>query len=148
MGARILLVGRDAGRLERVRTELVAWTGHQGIATYRADMSSLASVREATDAILAAEPRIDVIVDNAGALFPTRSLTDEGFERTLATMVLGPFVLTSRLLPLLTRPARRPARGGDLGRAVRGPPAPRRPVLRRGRLLRARSPMPGPSVPR
>ncbi len=102
MGARLLLVGRDDGRLERVRTELVAWTGHQAIATYRADMSSLASVREAADAILADEPRIDVIVDNAGAMFPTRTLTDEGFELSLATMVLGPFVLTSRLLPLLT----------------------------------------------
>ena len=102
MGARILLVGRDAGRLERVRTELVAWTGHQGVATYLADMSSLTSVRAAADAILADEPALDVLVDNAGAMFPERALTEDGFERTLATMVLGPFVLTSRLLPLLT----------------------------------------------
>lgn len=102
MGARILLVGRDPARLERVRLELDAWTGHHSVATYRADMSSLASVREATETILAAEPRLDVIVDNAGAMFPTRALTAEGFERSLATMVLGPFVLTSRLLPLLT----------------------------------------------
>ncbi len=66
-----------------------------------ADLSSLASVREATDRILASEPRIDVIVDNAGAMFSERKDTPEGFERTVATMVLGPFVLVSRLIPRL-----------------------------------------------
>ncbi|CAN5645499.1 SDR family oxidoreductase [soil metagenome] len=96
MGARLVLVGRDAGKLERTAAELGSAT-----TTVVADMSSLASVRAAASDILAREPRIDVIIDNAGAIFAERAETDEGFERTFATMVLGPFVLVSRLLPRL-----------------------------------------------
>ena len=101
MGARLVLVGRDADRLGRTRDDLVAASGNEAIATVVADMSSLASVRSAAEAILAAESRIDVLVDNAGAMFAERALTPEGFEGTLATMVLGPFALLARLAPRL-----------------------------------------------
>lgn len=101
MGARIVLVGRDAGRLERTAAELQGETPDAPIGTIVADMSSLASVRAAADRILGGEPRIDVIVDNAGAMFAERQVTPEGFERTFATMVLGPFVLMARLMPRL-----------------------------------------------
>jgi NAD(P)-dependent dehydrogenase (short-subunit alcohol dehydrogenase family) len=101
MEARLVLVGRDQGRLDAVRDELATTTGNAAIVTAVADMSSLASVRAAADGILASEPRIDVIIDNAGAMFPDRQVTPEGHERTLATMVLGPFVLVARLLPRL-----------------------------------------------
>lgn len=110
MGARLVLVGRDADKLERTAQELAAGArgGSDGsaasatrIATIVADMSSLDSVRAAAARILEREPRIDVIVDNAGAMFATRDETPEGFERTFATMVLGPFVLIARLLPRL-----------------------------------------------
>jgi NAD(P)-dependent dehydrogenase (short-subunit alcohol dehydrogenase family) len=101
MGARLVLVGRDAGRLEKVRGELLAERPDASIATVVADMASLASVRAAADEILATQPRIDVVVDNAGVIVAQREVTDEGFERTFATMVLGPFVLVSRLLPRL-----------------------------------------------
>lgn len=101
LGARLVLVGRDEGRLAGTRDELVA--AHAGLqaALVVADMSSLASVRAAAETILATEPRIDVVVDNAGAMFPERGETPEGFERSFATMVLGPFVLVARLLPRL-----------------------------------------------
>ena len=58
------------------------------------------------------ESRLDILVDNAGAIVPERRLSPDGFELSLATMVLGPFVLTSRLLPLLRAGAAadRPAR--------------------------------------
>lgn len=101
MGARLVLVGRDAERLERSRGELAAETPGLAARTVVADMASLASVRAAATAILEGEPRIDVVVDNAGTMLPTREVTDEGFERTFATMVLGPFVLVARLLPRL-----------------------------------------------
>jgi dehydrogenase/reductase SDR family member 12 len=101
MGARLVLVGRDAGRLERTRDELLAEVPGLEAVTVVADMASLASVRTAADEILAREPRIDVIVDNAGAMIPAREVTDEGFERTFAIMVLGPFTLVSRLMPRL-----------------------------------------------
>jgi len=105
MGARPVLVGRDAGRLEGISAELAAETPGIDVVVVVADMSSLVSVRTAADRILEAAPQIDVLVDNAGAMFPTREVTSEGFERTFATMVLGPFVLVSRLLPgLLASP--------------------------------------------
>jgi dehydrogenase/reductase SDR family member 12 len=101
MGARLVLVGRDAGRLERTRAELIAECPDAQVMTVVADMASLASVRAAAAQILEQESRLDVIVDNAGAMFPERQVTPEGFERSFATMVLGPFVLVSRLVPRL-----------------------------------------------
>lgn len=97
MGARLVLVGRDETKLARVRDDIARETGNANLALVVADMSSLASVRAAADEILASEPRIDVLIDNAGAIFDERADTPEGFERTFATMVLGPFVLISRL---------------------------------------------------
>ncbi len=51
--------------------------------------------------IVATESRLDVLIDNAGAIFPTRQVTADGIEATLATMVVGPFALVAGLLPLL-----------------------------------------------
>jgi NAD(P)-dependent dehydrogenase (short-subunit alcohol dehydrogenase family) len=101
MGARLVLVGRDPHKLEQVRAALaeVEGGGHVPVV---ADMASLASVRAASEAILEAAPRIDALIDNAGTMMPTREVTLEGHERTFATMVLGPFVLTARLLPALS----------------------------------------------
>lgn len=101
MGARVVLVGRDAGRLEATRSAIAESVPGASLATVVADMASLPSVRAAAATILATEPRIDVLVDNAGAIFETRELTEAGVERTFATMVLGPFVLTSLLAPRL-----------------------------------------------
>ena len=53
--------------------------------------------------ILATEPRLDVIIDNAGAIFPDRTVGPDGIEATFATMVVGPFALIGGLLPLLRR---------------------------------------------
>jgi dehydrogenase/reductase SDR family protein 12 len=101
MGARLVLVGRDAGRLDRTRSELLSETPALAASTVVADMASLASVRAAAAEILEREPRLDVIVDNAGTMVERREVTSEGFERSFATMVLGPFVLVARLLPRL-----------------------------------------------
>ena len=60
-------------------------------------------MRAAASRILATEPRLDVLVDNAGAIFPERTVGPDGIEATLATLVVGPFVLEAALLPLLAR---------------------------------------------
>ena len=103
MGARLVLVGRDPAKLARTVDELAGAGAAPAteLATVVADLSSLASVRAAADEILATEPRIDVVIDNAGAMFAERGETADGVERTVATMVHGPFVLTARLLPRL-----------------------------------------------
>jgi NAD(P)-dependent dehydrogenase (short-subunit alcohol dehydrogenase family) len=101
LGAHLVLVGRDPERLAQTAAALPMTRGAAAHRTVVADLSSLASVRTAADEILATEPRLDVLIDNAGAMFMTRSRSVDGFEQSLATMVLGPFVLVSRLLPRL-----------------------------------------------
>jgi dehydrogenase/reductase SDR family member 12 len=103
LGARVLLVGRDPVRLGSVRDELVAAHGPDCATAVVADMASLRSVSEAVDRIAAREPRLDVVIDNAGAMFPERTSAPDGIEATLATMVVGPFALITGLLPLLRR---------------------------------------------
>jgi dehydrogenase/reductase SDR family member 12 len=103
LGARIVLVGRDLGRLETVRHELTAAHGADRAVAVAADMSSLASVRAAVDQIAASEPRLDIVIDNAGAIFGERTTTPDGLEATFATMVAGPFALIAGLLPVLRR---------------------------------------------
>jgi NAD(P)-dependent dehydrogenase (short-subunit alcohol dehydrogenase family) len=108
MGARLLLVGRDAGRLAGVRDDLLTQHGEDRFRTVVADMASLASIRAAAGRILETEPRLDVLIDNAGALFDRRTETPDGLESTFATLVVGPFAMVTALLPLLrqTRGAR------------------------------------------
>ena len=101
LGARIVLVGRDRDRLTAVRDDLIERHGADRFPTVVADMSSLASVRQAVDRVLETEARLDVVIDNAGAIFPERVESPDGFEATFATLVLGPFALISGLLPLL-----------------------------------------------
>ena len=101
LGARVVLVGRSRERLERVRDELVALHGDDRFPIVVGDLASLASVRAAADRILATEARLDGLIDNAGAMFRTRAASPDGIEATLATLVVGPFALLGRLMPLL-----------------------------------------------
>ena len=110
LGARVVLVGRSAEKLDRVREELMAISAEDRFPTVVADLSSRASVTQAVDEILASEPRLDVLVDNAGGLYPERRESVDGIELTLALVAVGPFILTAGLLPLL--------RAGDGGRVV------------------------------
>ena len=105
LGARVILVGRSRERLALVRDDLVAAHGEDRFPIVVADMSSLASVRAAVAEVIETEQRLDVLIDNAGAIYPERSEGPDGIESTLATLVVGPFVLESGLLPLLQRTA-------------------------------------------
>ena len=104
-GARVVLVGRSRERLTAVRDALVASHGEGRFPIVVADMGSLRSVRAAVAQVLTTESRLDVLVDNAGAIFAERTEGPDGIEATLATLVVGPFVLTAGLLPLLRRTA-------------------------------------------
>lgn len=103
LGARVVLVGRSAERLGQVRDELVAAHGEDRFPIVVADMGSLAKVRAAVAKILEREARLDVIVDNAGAIFPERTMSPDGIEATFAISVVGPFALVDGLLPLMER---------------------------------------------
>ena len=101
LGARVILVGRSEERLAAVRDALIARHGADRFPTVVADMGSLRSIAEAVATIRATEPRLDVVVDNAGAIYPTRTVGPDGIEAMFATLVVGPFALVSGLLPML-----------------------------------------------
>ena len=103
LGARVILVGRSEARLAAVRDALVARHGEDRFPVVVADMGSLASVRAAVVRILATEDRLDVLVDNAGAIYPERADGPDGIERAFAVLVAGPYALVGGLLPLLRR---------------------------------------------
>ncbi|HYL40626.1 MAG TPA: SDR family NAD(P)-dependent oxidoreductase [Candidatus Binatus sp.] len=103
LGARVILVGRDPGRLAALRAELAGEADPARFAVHVADMADLASVRALAGAISASESAIDLVVDNAGAIFPERAAAADGTEASMALMLLGPFRLVAGLIPLLER---------------------------------------------
>jgi len=103
LGARVVLVGRSPERLGALRDSLVREHGEDRFPSVTADMGSPASVNAAVSRVLATETQLDVIIDNAGAIFPERTVRPDGIEATLATLVVGPFALEVGLLPLLAR---------------------------------------------
>ncbi len=105
LGARVVLVGRDPGKLTRAREEIRAATGNGDLAEQVADLSRLSEVRALADRLLASEPRIHVLVHNAGVLENERIETGDGIERSLVTNLLAPFLLTRRLAPRLVQSA-------------------------------------------
>jgi NAD(P)-dependent dehydrogenase (short-subunit alcohol dehydrogenase family) len=100
-GARVVLLGRDRVKTERVRDGIAARTGSTALDVVVADMGDLDGVRAAATEVIARHPRLDVLVHNAGALTADRRTAPSGIELTVASQVVGPFLLTSLLLPTL-----------------------------------------------
>lgn len=107
-GARIVLVARDPVRAEAALRRLRRANPNADHALHLADLSRLDEMKRIGAAITAAEPRIDVLVNNAGAWFAERTEVEGGIEKTFALDHLSYFVLTDALLPSLKAAA--PAR--------------------------------------
>jgi NAD(P)-dependent dehydrogenase (short-subunit alcohol dehydrogenase family) len=97
MGARIVLVARDPARGQMTMTRLRAKGPAVEHAIHYADLSRLSEMKRVGREIAAAEPRIDVLINNAGAMFSRREVTGDGLELTFATNHLSYFVLTHLL---------------------------------------------------
>lgn len=108
MGARMVLIARDERRAEEtlVRLETVAPNGGHGV--HLADLSRMAEARRVGLRIAAQEPKIAVLINNAGAVFADRRVTPEGLELTFALNHMAYFVLTGALRETLAASA--PAR--------------------------------------
>ena len=108
LGARVAMVARNPQKAEAVKEQLSTVTGNHAIALYQADMGVLSQVKRLARKIMDSEDSLDILINNAGALYPSRGVTDEGFEQTFATDLLGPFALTELLMPALkaSKPAR------------------------------------------
>jgi retinol dehydrogenase-14 len=108
MGARVGITGRDRARAEAAAAAIARASGNPAVDVFVADLSSQVEVRRLADEVLAAYPRLDVLLNNVGGFWSHRHATADGLERTFALNHLAPFLLTSLLLERLTASA--PAR--------------------------------------
>jgi NAD(P)-dependent dehydrogenase (short-subunit alcohol dehydrogenase family) len=105
MGAEVVIVSRLESRLETAVRRIKAETGNDKVSYIQGDLSSTADVRHVANTFLQNHNRLDVLVNNAGAMFWNRLETVDGYEMTLALNHLSYFLLTHLLLDVLKRTA-------------------------------------------
>ncbi|MCJ2132938.1 SDR family oxidoreductase [Methylobacterium sp. J-026] len=98
LGARVAIVGRDAGKTRACAERIRAAVPGAGVDPHVADLSAQGEIRRLAGTLRDAYPRLDVLVNNAGAIFDHRTLTVDGIERTWALDHLGYVLLTLELL--------------------------------------------------
>jgi retinol dehydrogenase 12 len=103
MGARVLLVARDRARGEAALDRLRQRSRGAPHRVYYADLSRIGEMKRVGQEIAGTEPRIDVLINNAGAFFTPRQVTEDGLELTFATNHVSYFVLTHLLREQLIR---------------------------------------------
>jgi NAD(P)-dependent dehydrogenase (short-subunit alcohol dehydrogenase family) len=105
-GHHVVLVARTQAAAEAAAAEIRARTPGASVEPRAADLASLASIRALAAALVDGAGRIDVLFNIAGVLqtSPSRRVTADGLEETLAVNTLAPFLLTRLLLPALERP--------------------------------------------
>jgi NAD(P)-dependent dehydrogenase (short-subunit alcohol dehydrogenase family) len=100
-GWRVIAHGRNPYRSKAALADISRAVPGANITFVQADLSVMAEVRKAANEIASLTNRIDLLVNNAGAIIHVRQVTPEGFEATFAGNHLGPFLLTQSLMPLL-----------------------------------------------
>ena len=100
-GYRVIVHGREAARVEQARAEISGRAGGAAVGACVADLLDERAVRAAAARVVEEYPRLDLLVNNAGAFFPSRRESVQGHEATLAVNHLAHFLLTHLLLPSL-----------------------------------------------
>ncbi|MBZ0296053.1 MAG: SDR family oxidoreductase [Anaerolineae bacterium] len=108
MGATVVIVGRNPDKTERVVKEIRQATGNQQVEMLLGDLSVVEDMRRVANQFRNRYDRLDVLANNAGAMFNERQVTPDGFEKTFALNHLSYFVITTMLLDMLRASA--PAR--------------------------------------
>jgi NAD(P)-dependent dehydrogenase (short-subunit alcohol dehydrogenase family) len=97
MGARIVLIARDTLRGAAMLARLRSQAPNLAHAIYFADLTRLSEMKRVAAQIATTEPPIDVLINNAGAMFARRRLTEDGLETTFALNHMAYFVLSEKL---------------------------------------------------
>lgn len=100
-GAAVVLAVRDLERGKQAAARIAETAPGAEVRIQRLDLASLASVREAAAELTAQHPAIDLLINNAGVMYPPRQTTADGFELAFGINHLGHFALTGLLLPAL-----------------------------------------------
>src|ERR1700729_3883540 len=120
LGARIVFVARDEARAQATMRKLEAKAPGLGHRMHIADLSSMAETRKVGAAIAASEPRLEELINNAGAIFSDRRVAPEGLELTFAVNHMAYFALTEALREKLiaSAPARIVSTSSDAHKGV------------------------------
>src|SRR5258708_2081772 len=97
-GASVVLAVRDTGKGKAAAAAIARAAPGANVTVQHLDLACLDSIRAAAAELRATHPRIDVLVNNAGVMFPPKQATSDGFELQLGTNHLGHFALTGLLL--------------------------------------------------
>ena len=118
-GARVVLAVRNIEKGKAAATLIGRRSPGADVAIQQLDLSSLASVREAAEALRAQYDGIDLLINNAGVMYPPKQSTADGFELQFGTNHLGHFALTGLLLDrLLTVPGSRVVTVSSIGHRI------------------------------
>jgi len=101
LGAHVVLVCRNDERGQATRARIASEVAAAYLRVAHADFASLSQVRQLGTVLSGDYPRIDLLVNNAGAAFARRKITADGFESTLAVNHLSHFLLTQLVMPSL-----------------------------------------------
>ncbi|XP_044740010.1 retinol dehydrogenase 12-like [Chrysoperla carnea] len=104
-GARVILGCRNLKSAEDTKQEIISKTGNTNIVIYQIDFESLTSVRKFSKLIHENENRLDVLINNAGAMGLGNKITEDGLHIIMQVNHFGPFLLTNLLLDLLKKSA-------------------------------------------
>ena len=131
-GASVIIVGRNASKTHAAAMRIIDRTKNDDVSYFVADLSSQRDVRRLAQQVKERTQRLDVLLNNAGAIFLSKQTSIDGLEMTFALNHMGYFLLTNLLLELLTQSA--PSRIINVSSSSHGSP---------GRFLLQELPKPG-----
>ena len=105
-GHHLLIRGRNRQKLDSVQATLSETAGAGAIDTYMADLSDLSQVASFASAVIDKHESLDVLINNAGVLKSANAITPDGLDIRFVVNTLAPYLLTQRLLPLMSTRSR------------------------------------------
>ena len=101
MGATVVMAVRNREKGEMAQAEIADETGNESVSVMVCDLASKDSIKRFTEEFRSQHDRLDVLINNAGAVFAKLQLSVDGIESSMAVNYIGPFLLTRELFPLL-----------------------------------------------
>lgn len=102
-GANVYIVSRNQEKVETAVKQISAETGNNNVGYFIANLSSQQSIRQLAEAVKAKLPVLDVLINNAGGVFPEFKKSEDGLEMTIATNHFAYFLLTNLLLDTIKK---------------------------------------------
>ncbi|XP_049432916.1 DHRS-12_like_SDR_c-like domain-containing protein [Epinephelus fuscoguttatus] len=102
-GGTIHMVCRNKDKAEEARADIVKETGNKEVYVHILDLSETKKVWEFAEAFKRKYKTLNVLINNAGSIMSQREVNAEGLEKSFATNVLGVYILTKSLIPLLEK---------------------------------------------